>query len=143
MRCFFATSNIVEHRNLLQSERSATLFIETMYGYRAKDEFKIHEFVVMPNHFHLEISPKESIERAMQLVKGGYSHAAREFGWNGTLWLRSFQDRRIRDAEEYARIREYIHQNPVKAGLCARPEDWPYGSASGKFELDPAPTEFH
>jgi putative transposase len=143
MRCFFVTSNIVEHRNLLQSDRSASLFIETMYSYRAKKEFEIHEFTVMPNHFHLEVSPRETVERAAQLIKGGFSHAARTaFGWNGSLWLRSFRDRRIRSAMEYEKFRDYIYLNPVKAGLCHSAEEWPYGSASGRFELDPPPREF-
>ena len=35
-------------------------------------------------------------------------------------------DRQMRDAEHYERRLEYVRQNPVRAGLVARPEDWPY-----------------
>jgi putative transposase len=105
-----------------------------LYAYRAEEKYFLHEFVVMPNHFHLLITPRElTIERAMQLIKGGFSFRARErFGFSGTVWQRSFHDRRVRNAEEYAERREYIQLNPVAARLCARPEDWKYSSASGR-----------
>ena len=40
---------------------------------------------------------------------------------------------------EYEGMKKYIHQNPVKAGLVTRPEEFPHGSASGKYELDEIP----
>ncbi len=141
METYFVSSNILGFRRLLQSNRSAGLFCEVLYHYRAEQKYLLHEFVVMPDHFHLLITPVETtIERAVQSVKGGFSFRAREsFGWKGSLWQRSFHDRRIRDAAEYVTRRGYIWWNPVEAGLCARPEDWPFGSASGKFELDAVP----
>jgi putative DNA methylase len=47
----------------------------------------------------------------------------------GAFWQADYFDRFIRDEEHYRRVIEYIENNPVKAGLCARPEDWTYGSA--------------
>jgi putative transposase len=47
----------------------ASLLVEVFYHYREQWKFLLHEFVVMPNHFHLLIAPAESLERAMQLVK--------------------------------------------------------------------------
>jgi putative transposase len=49
-RTFFVTSSIAEKRNLLQSDRSAGLFISVLYDYRAQGKFRLHEFVVMPDH---------------------------------------------------------------------------------------------
>jgi hypothetical protein len=48
-------------------------------------------------------------------------------------------DRRVRNFQEYQAFRTYIHQNPVKALLAPSPEEFPYGSASGKYELDEIP----
>jgi len=45
------TSSIIAKRSLLQSERSAALFIRVLYAYRAERKFRLHEFVVMPDHF--------------------------------------------------------------------------------------------
>jgi putative transposase len=138
---YFVSSNIQQFRRLLQSDRSAGLFIEVLYHYRAEGKFLLHEFVVMPHHVHLLITPAGvTLERTMQLIKGGFSFQAKErFGWKGTVWHKSFRDRRIRDAGEYHRCREYLLLNPVVAQYCELPEQWPHSSASGRFELDPIP----
>jgi putative transposase len=64
----------------------AELFCETLFRYRNAQKFRVHSFVVMPNHFHLILTVAEglALERAMQLIKGGFSHeAGRRLG--GTL----------------------------------------------------------
>jgi putative transposase len=45
------------------------------------------------------------------------------------VWHREYWDRYIRDQAHLAQVIDYIHQNPVKAGLVAKPEDWPWSSA--------------
>ena len=139
---YFITADCFEKKRMLQSDRSALLLIDVLYHYRGQRKYLLHEFVVMPNHFHLLITPggDATLERAMQLIKGGFSfRAGRELGMSGEIWQTSFHDRRVRDMEEYVRFRDYIHQNPVGAHLAARAEDWPHSSASGKFELDDVP----
>jgi REP element-mobilizing transposase RayT len=44
--------------------------------------------------------------------------------------MREYWDRYIRDAEHYQKVVDYIHQNPVRAGLCRAPEAWPWSSAA-------------
>jgi len=142
MNTFFVSTNIQGFRRLLQSERSANLLIEVLYHYRSQNQYSLHEFVVMPNHLHVVLSPRAAvtIEKTMQLIKGGFSfRAKKELGWKEIVWLRSFNDRRLRDANEYVNAREYVLDNPVKAGLCLRREDWPYSSADAKFALDDVP----
>jgi putative transposase len=137
---YFVTSSTFQKKALLQSERTATLFIETLLGYRSQDKFKLHEFVVMPDHFHLLITPIVTLERAVQLIKGGFSfRAGKLFRVRGNIWQPSFYDRRVRDATEYESFRRYIHWNPVKRGLAGTPEQYTCGSASANFVLDPAP----
>lgn len=94
----------------------------------------------MPDHLHLIFTPPETLEKAMQLIKGGLSYRFRkEFRKSHEVWQKSFTDRRIRDFEEYAALRKYVWMNPVKAGLCRAPGEYLYLSASGKFQLDPVP----
>jgi len=114
--------------------------VETIYSYRDKGAFLLHDFVVMPDHLHLIFTPAETLEKAMQLIKGGYSFRFRkEFRKSHEVWQKSFTDRRIRDFAEYQRYKKYLWMNPVKAGLCERPEDYRFSSASGRFSLDPLP----
>lgn len=67
-RTFLVTSSTDGRRRLLQSERSARLFIRMLYEYRDQGIFRLHEFVVMPDHFHLLITVESgtTIERAVQ-----------------------------------------------------------------------------
>ena len=137
---YFVTSSTFQKKAQLQSERMAILLIETLIEYRNQQKYELHEFVVMPDHFHLLITPIVTLERAIQFIKGGFSfRAGRLFRVPGNIWQTSFYDRRVRDAAEYETFRQYIHWNPVKRGLVRSPEEYVYGSASGSTELDLLP----
>ena len=137
--CYFITTSTFQKRNILQSDRMAGLFVDVLFHYRLQGRYLLHEFVVMPDHFHLLISPSESLERALQLIKGGFSfRAKKELGFTHVIWQPSYYDRRVRDAEEYFAFREYIRRNPIKRGL-ANAEKYPYSSKWPGLHLDEAP----
>jgi len=119
----------------------ARCFLERLFAYRDQGKFALHAFVVMPDHIHVILTPAGiALERAVQFIKGGFSHAASaETGFKGEVWQRGFSDHRIRDASDYALHLDYIRQNPVRRGLVLRAEDYPYSSAAGTFRLDPPP----
>jgi putative transposase len=124
---FFVTSATYRRRRLFQVPSNADLFIETLQHYRKEGQYKLHAFAVMPDHFHLLLTPQEiTLERAIGLIKGGFSH---RFGSKFPVWQRGFTDHRIRDLEEFITRREYIHQNPVDARLVDRAELYAYSSA--------------
>jgi putative transposase len=141
-RTFFVTSSILGKRSLLQSHRSAGLFVSVLYDYRAQRKFRLHEFVVMPDHFHVLLSVESNltIERAVQFIKGGFAfRAGRELGFSAPVWQKGFSEVRILDAEAFERVSEYIRGNPVARHLVADAADYPYSSAQEGFQLDPAP----
>jgi putative transposase len=118
----------------------AGLFIEVLFHYRGLEKYLLHEFVVMPDHFHLLITPVESLERSMQLIKGGFSYRAKkELGFAHQIWQPSYYDRRVRDTTEYFSFREYIRRNPIKRGLARSAEQYVYSSATEGHELDDVP----
>ena len=139
---YFLTAGTYNKTHLLQSDRMAKLFCRTLFEYRDAGKLEVHAFVVMPNNVHLLITVPEgtTLERAMQLVKGGFSFkAGKLFNLGVPVWQKSFVDRRVRDAAECKRYRDYIHQNPVRAGLAARAEDYVYSSANSSFQVDELP----
>ena len=76
----------------------------------------------------------------MQFIKGGFSHeAGKLIGSREPIWQKSFVDRRVRDATECARFIEYIHQNPVRAGLVSNAVEFGYSSLNPYFRLDELP----
>ena len=135
---YFVTFITWQRRRLFVIEPYVRLFLKTLYSYRRQGRFQLHAFVLMPEHVHLLPTPTSDVtlERAIQLIKRGYS---RVFGLEfraQEVWQRGFTDHRIRDAEDFARHREYIHQNPVKRGLVASTTEYRYSSAYPGFKLD-------
>jgi putative transposase len=120
----------------------ANLLIDAMRQNRKLGRLSIHEFVIMPNHFHLLITPAEevSLEKALQFIKGGFSYRVKkELDLNFEIWEPGFTNHRIRDARDYSQHREYIHENPVEEKLVERAEMFPYSSAYPGMDVDPAP----
>lgn len=140
-KTYFVTADAFERRFLLQSERMANGFLACLYRYREQEKFALHEFVVMPNHVHVLLTPHEiTLERAVQHIKGGFSHyVSHELGLNFEVWQRGFADHRIRDGHDYRIHVKYIHENPVRKGLVEVARQFPFSSAHSGFELDPPP----
>lgn len=120
----------------------AELFIEVMLHYRNEGVYLLHEFILMPDHFHLILTPsvKLSLERAVQRLKGGFSfRAGKEINSRVEIWQRSFTHHLILDADDLERHREYTLENPVRAGLVRERRDYPYSSVHSRFKMDDVP----
>src|SRR6516225_6719306 len=131
-RTFFVSSKTNLGWPLLRTEPMANLFIDVLRAYVAAKRFRIHDFVVMPDHSHLlmTLDADMTIEKAVQLVKGNFSYRAKkELGYQREIWQRGFSDERVWDRESFLQHRSYIDDNPVKAGLASAAEDYPYCSA--------------
>ena len=129
-RTFFVSSRTAQGRSVLQSDRMARLFIDVLASYM--NRFKLHDFVVMPNHVHLLLTVQQdlSIEKAIQLIKGNFSYRVKkELGFEREIWQRGFSEVRIYDRDNFLKHRKYIHDNPVRAGLAKTAEEYPYSSA--------------
>ena len=89
----------------------------------------------MPNHVHVLVEINAEYQLS-QIVHSWKSFTAKEanriLGTSGRYWQPDYFDRFIRDDAHYVNAVAYIHQNPVKAKLVTKPEDWPYGSAASR-----------
>ena len=116
-------------RRLLQSERNAELLIDVLRSLVAERKFELHDFVIMPDHLHLLLTVYDemAIEKALQLVKGRFSHRlSHDFGYKGEVWQRGFSEVQVMNRESFEIHREYIAQNPVKAGIAACADEYPF-----------------
>jgi putative transposase len=129
-RFFFVTCRLLPRRGKLQGsefERLARVLRERREEYH----FLLTAWVFLPDHWHAIIFPPYplTISRAMESIKLGSTHrinsGRRE---SGLLWQPRFFDRAVRTVQEYYEKVEYIHLNPVRAGLVERAEDWPWSS---------------
>jgi putative transposase len=128
-RIFFATTSTSMGKRVLQTERNAGLLIDVLRSLVAERKFELHDFVIMPDHVHLliEVSNDMTIEKAMQLIKGRFSHRlSHELGYKGEVWQRGFTEEQVMNRESFEMHREYITQNPVKAGMVTSADDFPF-----------------
>ena len=136
----------------LKDPRLAKLVADAFF-YHNGQRYDLFAYVVMPNHVHVLLRPKEigqpeenKVEQPFQaatspryvpickITQGLKGYTAREanrlLGRTGQpFWQDESYDHWVRDETEFIRIIAYIENNPVKAGLVARPEDWRWSSA--------------
>jgi putative transposase len=142
IRTFFVTSVAASHRPVLQTARMSSLLLDVLQDNRKQKRFLLHEFVIMPDHFHLLLTPAPDVplEKCLQYIKGGFSFRAREeLDFKQDIWQQSFTEHRVKDAGDYERHREYIWRNPVKRFLVEAPALFPYSSAYPGAEIDATP----
>jgi type I restriction enzyme R subunit len=115
----------------LRDAYAAQIVVDALF-YGATDRYDLYAFVVMGNHVHVLLTPHRELAQITKAIKGVTANRINERrGEHGrTVWQHESYDHWARDEAEMLRILEYIENNPVAAGLCARPEDWPWSSAS-------------
>lgn len=103
----------------------------------SQGEYELGSWVLMPDHAHLTMRPSADLGQAIRKVKGRTARFSNQIlARTGTFWQKDYFDRLIRDRDEEANITRYIEWNPVKAGLCAEPEEWPWGSCGYRAKRD-------
>jgi REP-associated tyrosine transposase len=139
---FFVTSRTWQNRALFRPEPPAEVFVDILLKYRDEGRYSLHAFVLMPDHFHLLLTPAElvTLERAVQHVKGGSSRAINErMQARFPVWQRGFTDHRVRDAQDYNLHLQYLLQNPVKKNLALSAGEYKWSSGSGRYRMDEVP----
>jgi putative transposase len=127
-RDFFVTVKINREKHELKKKREKELLAERLEEVKKKYPCEIYNFTVMDNHIHILIRPLEGtcLSKLMQQLLSGYAKA-----WNkmnglktGRLWGDRFHCVMIESDEDFARIFDYISQNPVKANAVEKAGDW-------------------
>jgi len=107
-------------------------------------DYQLLEWCVMPNHVHVIIKPSPGAVLS-EIVRRWKGSSAREInrvlGRRGRLWQREYYDRLIRGQTHLNAAIDYVHHNPVQAGLCATPADWTHSSAGANWSADFSPPE--
>jgi len=102
-------------------------------GERRFRRYRLHAFVVMPNHVHMLVTPSVAATTWLGPLKGFTGHRANQaLGMRGSFWQDESYDRLVRSGAEFERIRAYIERNPVTAGLVAAAADYRWSSAAGE-----------
>ena len=136
--CYHVSSVLRGRAQLLSFPVNAQSLVDALQFQRVERAYLL-AYAIMPDHFHAVIAPKNpwAISQVVQSVKG---YAARVInvrnGARGPLWQRSFYDRMIRDERQLFQTIEYVHMNPVVAGLVHAPEAYAFSSAGRPESVD-------
>jgi len=142
--CYFFTVVAYLRRPILCDDGVRAALREGIMQVRERHPFVVDAWVLMPDHLHCIWTLPEGdddysirwsqIKRHVSLQCGGDYHdegkttSSRRKRRESTIWQRRFWDHCIRDQQDFNHHADYIHYNPVKHGLCSRPDDWPYST---------------
>ena len=129
-RIFFITTNLNQGERPFQ-DVEYEIILETIAESRKRLGFLFCGYVLMPDHWHALLWPRDpiTISRVLMDVKSVSAlHLNRQRQRHGPLWQHQFWDRFVRHAEEYGQRLNYMHSNPVRKGLVAKPEEWRWSS---------------
>jgi putative transposase len=133
----FITCSCYRRQPFFASIRHKDLFLEILEEVRVRHNLIVGGYVVMPEHFHLLISEPErgTVSLTMQVLKQRVSRACLGKQWESwhtelpsAFWQRRYYDFNIYSERKYTEKLRYIHRNPVRRGLAASPELWPWSS---------------
>ena len=115
----------------LRDERLAGIVENALFHFDGQ-RYALHAWCVMPNHVHTLFTPHDG-HKMSTITHSWKSFTAHECNKvlkrTGRFWQREPFDRYIRNERHFRNALIYIEDNPVKAGLCQRPEDWRWSSA--------------
>jgi putative transposase len=123
----FVTTATHDRRPVFEISRVAELFIDTLLHYRTLGHYKLHGYVVMPDHVHLLLTPQSiTLEQAVDLIKNGFAY---RLDTKFPVWQDSFAGYSIANLHDLGIVRTYLHQVPVRANLTSAAELYPHSSA--------------
>jgi putative transposase len=138
----FLTFSCYKRRPNFRTPESRSTFEAALERIRQQYELCMYGYVVMPEHVHLLISEPErgTLAQAMQSLKQG---VARRLALRAadSFWQARYYDFNVWSHHKFVEKLRYIHRNPVKRGLVARPEDWAWSSFRHYLSGDLGPVE--
>jgi putative transposase len=140
----YITCACYHRQRWLASRRRRDLFLQVFERVRQRYDFVVVGYVVMPDHIHLLINEPEkgNPSRVMQALKQGFARRVlrqlrkRRVAAQGELfaeqaehvWQRRFYDFNVWSEQKRVEKLRYMHRNPVRCGLVAKPEEWAWSS---------------
>jgi REP-associated tyrosine transposase len=119
-------------------------FLSILALAKARHPVKMFAFSLMPNHFHflIEASHHQSLSRFMQwLLTSHVRRYHKHYGSSGHVWQGRFKTFPVQRDEHLLMVLRYVLQNPVRSGLAASIDDWPWSSCCRNELADPCPVE--
>lgn len=131
---YHVINRAVGRLQIFDDDKDYELFISLLEEARFITQMRILAFTIMPNHWHLELYPREDRDLCafMHFLTNGHTrkvHALTKTTGTGPLYQGRYKSFLIESDAHYLTVLKYIERNPVRAKLCSRVEEWRWGSA--------------
>ena len=127
---YFVTACCAERREVFSDNFAVDIALESLLKCAAATNWNILQICFMPDHVHLLAAPtsdrEQKLSRLMQRWKSSSKQRLNRSGIEGDIWQKEFFDRLLRSNENLTDKWRYAEMNPVRAGLCERPDEYPY-----------------
>ncbi len=128
----------INRQTIFEDDEDRDRFLEILKKTKEKDKFDLIAWCLMPNHVHLLIHENEvRLGTIFKRIGASYVYWYNgKYERTGHLFQDRFKSEPVEDEAYFLTVIRYIHWNPVKAGLCERPEDYAWSSLKGYFDKD-------
>ncbi len=124
---YFLTASVAGRRRIFTNKDRAIVVLDAIRWLHATDRFIVDAAVIMPDHLHLVGQLGEStLAKVMHTLKSYSANCLTLAGVEAPVWQKGYHDHGLRDDEDYRVRVQYVVQNPLRAGLVQRLEDFPY-----------------
>jgi len=124
---YFLTASVAGRRRVLTNRHRAMIVLDAIRWLHGADRFIVDAAVVMPDHLHLVGQlGKSTLAKVMHTLKSYSAHRLAVAGIESPVWQKGYHDHGLRGDEDYRVRARYVLQNPIRAGLVRRVEDYPY-----------------
>jgi len=122
-------------QEIFHDEEDCFTFLKIIEKYKIKSELKIYAWCLMGNHVHLLVKEgNESLSTTMKRIGVSFvSYYNWKYQTNGHLFQGRFRSENVEDVRYLLTVVSYIHQNPVKAGMVSRVDEWRWSSCLGYY----------
>ena len=129
---YHLTAHGLDDRPIFVDDVDRQAFAMRLRRVALRDGWGLYAVCLMDTHFHLVLQPADDVSEGMRVLNGAHSRSFnKRHGRRGALFETRFFERTIRDEEHLAGAIEYVHNNPVEAGMVDDPADWPWSTYPG------------
>jgi len=120
----------INQQQIFEDGEDYEKFLQVLKEYKAISEYKVFAYCLMGNHIHLLLKEgKEPIEQIMKRIATRFVYWYNiKYKRVGHLFQDRFKSEPVEDDSYFLTVLRYIHQNPVKAGICRKPKDYKHSS---------------
>jgi putative transposase len=154
--CYFISTCVSNRNPIFSNATAAEIVVGALCWLRDQGRIRLLGFVIMPDHLHVAFALQSDASRrgrrshemqasghegstlaeVMHSLKSYTAHKLREHGVQSPVWQDGYHDHLLRDRRDFERRLEYMHDNPVRRGLVAHAEDYPFSTAHPDYQQE-------